>query len=212
MGANKLCSLARRAPIRSELGEEYDAYMKWFAGTAELKLMQFLKEVSPAEFAQTLSVVDYNSWESIYEFRRFLNQPNIMSIVIGNHNGTLLQLAREPGQLEPYEKGDGDDTIDDGCMMLGHSALGLWSDQQAFRKGIYSDEGSQSGVPTYRTPAAQAPLEVFHQIGLLYSSSSSSMSPRTDLDSQEGWRASNYVLVKNIYDRSIRVLWRKFVH
>ena len=96
--------------------------------------------------------------------------------------------------------------------MLGHSALGLWGDQEAFRRGIHSDEGSQSGEPTYRTPAAQAPLEVFRQIGLLYSSSSSSMSPHTDLDGEEGWRASNYVLVVNIYDRSIWVLWRNFVH
>ena len=135
-----------------------------------------------------------------------------MSIVIGTHCGTLLQLAREPGQLDPYGRGDGDDTIDDRRMMLGHSALGLWSDQKAFRRGIHSDKGSQSGEPTYRTPAVQAPLEVFHQIGLLYSSSSSSMSLHTDLDGEEGWRASIYVLVVNVYDRSIWVLWRKFVH
>ena len=74
--------------IRSSLGDQYDAYMEWFAGISKPKLMQFLEEVSLAVFTQTLSAVECGSWESIYEFRRFLNRPHIMLIVIENHNGT----------------------------------------------------------------------------------------------------------------------------
>ena len=95
--------------------------------------------------------------------------------------------------------------------MLDPSILGLWTDQDAFCEGIYPDEENQSGKPIHRTPPAQAPLEVFHQIGLLYSRSSSSVTPHTDLDDEDGWNTSNYVLIVNGYDNSIWVLWRKFV-
>lgn len=58
---------------------------------------------------------------------------------------------------------------------------------------------------------AQPPLEAFCQLGLLYSRPVSSIGLGTDLDKEEGWDATNYVLVMNVHEYSIWLLWKKFI-
>lgn len=88
----------------------------------------------------------------------------------------------------------------------------MWTSIQNFRAGQYSDEGYGSGDSTHPSSAQQehSRLEVFHQLGLLYARGHDKLPE--DINSQEGWLNSNYVLVRNVHDDSLWVLWRKYVY
>jgi len=72
--------------------------------------------------------------------------------------------------------------------------------------GTQSHEGCSSEEATQRESVPQAPLEVFHQLGGV---EFLSPSESTESNKQQLWENSNHVLVQNVYDDSICVLWRK---
>lgn len=55
---------------------------------------------------------------------------------------------------------------------------------------------------------SNAPLEVFHTLGLLHAHKLNGV---TDINRPDAWRKTNYVLVRNVYDNSIWTLWRKAI-
>lgn len=173
--------------------------------------LSFFEKITPAQFREKLVALDYNKPESIHDFHTLLNKPNIFPIVIGKVGSEVLQLCAEPSQLESHPQ---DELIDvnDGRATLDSVILGLWDQLQDCLNGKHSNEGSATeDHPSQSTIAAQAPLETFLQLGLLYSRPDSSITAKTDLNRESGWDSTNYVLVANTQDDSIWVLWKKFI-
>lgn len=205
--------------IKAALGADYQAYADWlidFSSTAlESKACQ--QPVNPAALATELLTEDYSSWNSIYDFAWFLRRPKIEPIVLGKIGDTCIKFSALPEILEPHEQemvephdqGDVDVGTQDPRPHVDGSVLGLWSDHKSLPAGRHSDEGYGSSGSIHRVPTQEAPLEAFQQIGLLYSCKISSAG--ADPMTYEGWTESNYVLVINIQDDSIWVIWRKFV-
>jgi len=124
---------------------------------------------------------------------------------------TLIELAPEAHQLEPHEQDEAfwAGAADDTRTLLSTSLLGLWTDTRDFRAGVYSDEGYASGGSTQGSSTTTG-LEVFQQLGLLYSRGPVEM--EVEPDSEHGWSCTNYVLVLNVHDDSLWVLWRKYIY
>ena len=192
--------------VKAALGGDYDTYMDWLDSVT---MQSFFQKFTPEQFREKLLALDYKP-ESISEFRQFLDKPKVLPIVIGRMGSEVLQLAPESGQLEYHEE-DEDSPSRDERPALDSVILGLWSQMQDFRNGNHSDEGYASGGPTQSTTTAIAPLEAFLQLGLLYSRPESSITKKTNLNSGSDWYSTNYVLVVNIHDDSIWVLWKKYI-
>ena len=129
-------------------------------------------------------------------------RPNIIPIVIGHVGQTVIQLLPEPLQLHPYEQPeDGPNDIRDLRPFVPTCVLGVWSDSVSFRRGQYSDDYGSDDLRAEPVRASGS-LEVFQQLGLLYSKK---------FGSQDEFRATNYVLVTEVYDDSIWVVWRKYI-
>ena len=88
--------------------------------------------------------------------------------------------------------------------------MGLWDSPIAYRQGEHLDEGFFEAEPITRaTPRASSSgpvrLEVFQQLGLLYWKK---FAPGEEYQpGEDKFQGSNYVLVTNVYDDSIWVLW-----
>ena len=97
-----------------------------------------------------------------------------------------------------------DDSVADRRAMMPETIL--YDDTMSYVIGTQSDEGCSSEGATQRESVPQAPLEVFHQLGRV---EFLSPSESTESNKQQLLEKSNYVLVQNVYDDSICVLWRK---
>jgi len=209
-GADFFVAWAEHEAIGAALGDEYDSYRVWLRGPTELAQIRFFARVTPSQHQETLLSVDYDSSHSIFDFQQFNSRPNKVPINIGRVGSTSIRLCAEPAllqahELEPEETDLVDDSVADRRAMMPETIRGLYDDTMSYRIGKQPDEGS-SEQATWRELMPQAPLEVFHQLGgveLL------SPSESTESNKQQLWEKSNYVLVQNMYDDSICVLWRK---
>ncbi len=186
--------------LRKILGQEYEGYCSRLLDNAEVDQKEFFSIVTPADFGKAILSVDYNDTKSIHKFEKILLKPNVMPIVIGTLKGTLLKLSAEPYVLEPHElEVDELLQINDERLAMPTAIVGIWSTKGSYRNSHYSDEGCPSSDATQRLPTPVAALEVFHQLGLLHSYENSL------------WQKTNYALVRNVYDDSIWVIWRKYI-
>lgn len=156
--------------------------------------------------------IDFDSSHSIGEFEDFNSRPNKVPINIGRVGNTLIRLCAEPALLKPHELEPEDpDLVDDRSAdrraVVAPTVLGLYGDTMAYHVGRRSDEGCSSKGTIQPEPVPQAPLEVLHQLGGI---EFLSPSESTESNKQQQWQKSNYVLVQNVYDDSIWVLWRKY--
>ena len=177
------------------------------------KLEERWKVVSPARFAHAIRGVRYDDAQSILDFELLLHRPNITPIDIGYIPArkstapvTHITMAPDPGQLDVHLVPTPEDLgkAPDYRAPVSDTILGLWETPNAHRVGHHSDEGYGSGDSGPRPVPwkDQNHLEVFQQLGLLCY--------KKDVINQTNTRkpeASNYVLVKNIYDNSIWVIW-----
>lgn len=193
--------------MEEAFGEEYDAYRLWWLNEVMPSQEAWFDPVAPEEFGRRLSRLNYNNDDSIYDFEDFLYQPNMMNIVLGKVGDSIINFAPEPTHLEPHEL-DEYPEVEDNRMAVSTSILGLYTDKKDYMKGIASSEGSDSSSAN-STPNTMD-LGVFQQLGLLYSRGPDNMP--SEPDDEGGWSCTNYVLVINVYDDSIWVLWRRYIY
>lgn len=181
-------------------------YQNWLFKIADQEQRNYFAKITREDFQRALLSVDYDRRRSICKFDDFMQRPNIDPTSIGIVHGTRIRLCPEPNILS-FDEMEDDDPSTDARMTLPEIILGIYADKASYRAGKLSEEGYSSEEMTRRTPASQAPLECFHQLGgLEYCNVDEAAESRICDD----WHKSNYVLVRNVYDDSIWVLWRKY--
>lgn len=190
--------------MKKALGAEWIIYCQWRSDQQTSQLPAFFAHVTSSQYISNLKALDYDDNSAIWRIADFANEPNIEPVPLGNMNNTALRLriGSQSLVLDPVEE---DDDSGDVRLAMRTNILGCYSDKAAYRAGKKSDSGYSSGEPTRRQAASQAPLELFHQLGLIEYRPSGSTSTE-----QGSWLESNYVLIRNVYDDALWVLWRKY--
>ena len=193
------------------LGTEYIAYAEWTLRQARPAMDKFTQKILPAEFAKAMHAIDYNDDDSLYDFTHFLYRPNFVPIKIGTVGRNSVILIPEPAQLHQHDMSDEIyGSVQDSRPSVSPSILGIWNDWSSFEVGQHpdvskvskSDGSDHTTTEPPRPSCSSGSLEVFQQLGLLY---------WEDIGSKSGLKPSNYILVTNVYDDSIWVIWRKYI-
>lgn len=170
---------------------------------------EYYRVIKKPEFLTRLANVDFEDDTSMSEFRRFLDRPKIEKIAVGMLGNRVIALSTHSQHLivdDPTTTGPA--ARIDNRLKVYETIFGVWKDAASRRAGNHSDEGYVSeGTIIIHQPA---PLEVFCEIGTLYFREEKPLKDVTNT-SHRRWLPANYVLVINIDDDSIWIIWNKSI-
>ncbi|KAL8686278.1 MAG: hypothetical protein Q9218_007217, partial [Villophora microphyllina] len=172
---------------------------------------EFFRSHEPQDYRQKLLGIDFDDDKSIKSFRELNAKVALPPIRLGKLKDTFLMLVPDTrvllGELQTDEAPF--DTRSD----QPESILGLYEDTASSRIGVpyYGSNSTRHLCPRLK-PGETAPLEIFLQLGeIQYTKPMIDNTKHFSSDDNE-WQKSNYVLVQNLADMSLWVLWKKFMH
>ena len=209
--------------IRTAIGSDLEQYEAWVLSSS--RNSDRYAEITSESFAERLLAVDYNDNASIRSFWQFLNLPSHKPIIIGKVHSRQIALFPQSGVIDPHsEIKQADDNaldpqnqiegaeevtqVEDSRTEVHRTVLGLWARKHEYRNGKYSDEGYSSGEVTNHNARMADSLQVMHVLGVIFARQG--VPHHTEANNE--WVESNYLLVVNVYDSSIWVLWSKYIY
>lgn len=199
------------------MGEtDFHEWLRWQMDLDVKRWTASRKQIMPDEFTQAFHSLNYNSSNPLAQFSDFLGRPNFYPIDIGSIRDpqggdidTHIALLPAPARLDMHPAPEHHAILPDyRTHIADNSILGFWDTPTDFRRGEHSDEGLFEAQPEIHTvprpsSASTVNLEVVQQLGIICWKK-----VRHGQVNEDKFQSSNYVLVANVYDDSLWVIWK----